>query len=110
VQALALDSWVAETGISPDFLKIDTEGAERDVLAGMDRILRARRPILTLEVGDTPGAPPEIKSSRSVVDTVPSKGYKAYEVIGSGPVHHTPRECYDYTNIIFVPQERAGHQ
>lgn len=108
VQARALDSWVAETGIAPDFLKIDTEGAEPDVLAGMDRILREKRPILTLEVGDTPGAPPEIKSSRSVVDTVLSKGYRAFEFIGSSPVPHTPRDRYEYTNIIFVPQERAG--
>ena len=44
---------------APDFLKIDTEGAEPDVLVGMDRLLTGRagvpRPTLTLEVGDVGG-------------------------------------------------------
>jgi len=108
VRARALDSWVRETGIVPDFLKIDTEGAEPDVLAGMDWLLREKRPILTLEVGDTEGNSGDIQPSRVVVDTVLSKGYRAFECEGKEPRPHTPRERYTYTNIIFVPQERAG--
>jgi len=36
----------------PDIIKIDVEGAEVDVLRGMDRILREIRPVLYCEVNE----------------------------------------------------------
>lgn len=104
VQARSLDSWTKETGIEPDFLKIDTEGAEPDVIAGMDRLFATKRPMLSLEVGDMAGNDPKILPSRVVVDRILAKGYKAYEYVGAALTEHTPRERYDYTNIIFVPR------
>jgi len=37
-----------------DFLKIDVEGAELDVLIGAESTLRRCRPVVILEVGKTP--------------------------------------------------------
>ena len=34
----------------PDFIKIDVEGAEADVLGGMTEILSTHRPLLAIEV------------------------------------------------------------
>ena len=51
VPAVALDDWFA-----PDtqlhFVKIDVEGAEGLVLAGMRRLLREKRPVLAIEFHD----------------------------------------------------------
>lgn len=103
VRARAIDSYVAETGVTPDFLKIDTEGAELPVLEGMERLLRTRRPMLTLEVGDV-GTQAGERESRRVVDHMLARGYDALEWSGDRLVPHTPRERYDYGNILFRPR------
>lgn len=52
VPMIALDSWARERQISTvDLVKIDVEGHERDVLAGMPTIL-SRRPDLIIEILD----------------------------------------------------------
>ncbi|MDX2132111.1 MAG: FkbM family methyltransferase [Planctomycetota bacterium] len=103
VRARSLDSYVAETGVAPDFLKIDTEGAELDVLRGMERLLAEKRPALTLEVGDV-GTQAGDRESRRVVDHMLARGYDAFELAGDRLVPHTPRERYDYGNILFGPR------
>jgi FkbM family methyltransferase len=51
VPAIALDNWFA--GETPlHFVKIDVEGAEGFVLAGMRRLLREQRPVLAIEFHD----------------------------------------------------------
>ncbi len=105
LQATTLDDFVATSGVAPDFLKIDTEGAEPDVLVGMDRLLTGRagvpRPTLTLEVGDVGG--PDIRPSREVVEAILSKGYRGFEWQGSGLVEHRLRDRYPYENLLFRP-------
>jgi len=51
VPAVSLDAWFAP-GQSLDFVKIDVEGAEGLVLAGMRRLLREARPVLAVEFHD----------------------------------------------------------
>jgi FkbM family methyltransferase len=54
VQTVTLDEFVArEGGRAPDLVKIDVEGAELIVLAGMGETLRSRRPLLLVELHDT---------------------------------------------------------
>ncbi|MEX2219329.1 MAG: FkbM family methyltransferase [Phycisphaerales bacterium] len=105
VPATTIDGFVASSGVAPDVLKIDTEGAELDVLAGMERLLTGRdglkRPMLTLEVGDVGG--PDISPSRGVVQAILSHGYQGYEVREGRLVEHTPRDRYEYTNLLFRP-------
>ena len=48
VPATSLDRYF-EPGARLDFVKIDVEGAEGDVLAGMQRLLRETRPVLAIE-------------------------------------------------------------
>src|SRR5262249_12320582 len=45
VRQVALDDVVAERGLVPDLVKIDTEGAELPVLGGAVGVLRAARPL-----------------------------------------------------------------
>jgi FkbM family methyltransferase len=48
--ALSLDDFVQTSGLSPDFVKIDVEGAELNVLRGMTRIFQDYRPEIWMEV------------------------------------------------------------
>jgi FkbM family methyltransferase len=53
VPSVALDGFVEAHDLPlPDFVKIDVEGAECQVLAGMERIMRTARPIVLCEVDD----------------------------------------------------------
>jgi FkbM family methyltransferase len=54
VAATSLDAYVA-SGERLDFVKIDVEGAEGQVLAGMRRLLREARPIVLIEFHDDEG-------------------------------------------------------
>jgi len=54
VPAVSLDSWFPP-GASLHFVKIDVEGAEGLVLAGMRRLLREARPVLAIEFHNEEG-------------------------------------------------------
>ncbi len=103
VQARTLDSWCLEHGLEPDLLKIDTEGAELDVLEGMSQLLARKRPMVTLEVGDINSAA-DIRPSRAVVEAMLAKGYRALEFVNGKFVEHRLLERYPYTNILFLPK------
>jgi hypothetical protein len=47
-----LDDYLAERGITPDFVKIDVESAEIYVLRGMENLLATTRPAVSVETGD----------------------------------------------------------
>jgi FkbM family methyltransferase len=54
VQAISLDDYLP-AGAPLDFVKIDVEGAEARVLAGMRRLLREARPVILTEFHDDEG-------------------------------------------------------
>ena len=47
---MALDDFVADCGCAPDLLKIDVEGAELRVLAGLNQTMAVHRPLLFVEL------------------------------------------------------------
>ena len=49
VRTIALDDFVESTGLVPNFVKMDIEGAEHDALLGFVRTIREHRPIMVLE-------------------------------------------------------------
>jgi FkbM family methyltransferase len=102
--AISIDSIMEQLPRYPTFVKIDVESAEMHVIQGMRAFIDERRPTVSLEVGDygVPGVAP----SRDVVDTMLGFGYQAFE-FGSAEVPllpHTPRERYDYDNLVFIPR------
>lgn len=50
VECIKLDDFVFENKISPDFLKIDVEGAEKAVLSGASRLIKDFYPTIMLEI------------------------------------------------------------
>lgn len=54
VPVVRLDSFIAETGMCPQFIKIDIEGGEHAALRGMERTLSVGRPLLMVEITHEP--------------------------------------------------------
>ena len=102
VRAITIDGYTAERYLRPDFVKIDVESAEFEVLQGMERVLRESRPVVSLEVGDydVAGARP----SSDLVEHMIARDYEAFEYAGGEFREHRIRSRYAYTNILFVPR------
>jgi FkbM family methyltransferase len=50
VSAITLDAFVAKAGLKPDFIKMDVEGAEHDVLVGARETIAKYRPKMLIEL------------------------------------------------------------
>ncbi len=90
-----LDGLIEQAGLpAPDVMKIDVEGAELEMLAGAERTLRERRPVLLIELHGT---------NREVAGVLESLGYVA-AVLGAPDDIAT---AHWNANIIAAPAERA---
>lgn len=77
VQTVTLDEFVQGEGVrAPDLVKIDVEGAELIVLAGMGATLRSVKPLLLCELHDTKAGYAEL------VDSI---GYRVRVIDGESP-------------------------
>lgn len=102
IPSVSLDDHCRATGVRPDLVKIDAEGAEYEILEGMARfVLPELRPIVTLEVGDLSGQ--GTASSRQVIDKLLAHGYRAYESHFGILLDHEPRDHYAYGDLVFKP-------
>lgn len=102
--AISLDEYVARERVTPNFIKIDAESAEYEILKGMEETLNRCWPMISIEVGDhnIEGVP----ASRDLVLYLNNKRYHAYEFSGGGIVRHQLREEYEYDNILFLPENQ----
>jgi FkbM family methyltransferase len=103
VKAVSMDQYVAETGAKPDLIKLDAEGVEEAILAGMKNTIATCRPKITLEVGDYGTA----GRSRKLVESFRAEGYDPmeYDPVGHGLKPHVPHDRpYDYDNLLLAPR------
>ncbi len=103
IEATTLDSYVAASGIRPDFVKIDAESAEFEVITGMDRILKEIKPVVCIELGDV-GVEGATKS-RTIVNKLISYDYRPYEWHEESFREHVPASEYPYSNLLFLPPQ-----
>jgi FkbM family methyltransferase len=101
VEALSIDSYIHKTGIVPNFIKIDAESAEYEILMGMEKTLAEFKPIVTLEVGDMGIG--EAISSKNLIAYMLERGYQALEFKNGRIENHILSDNYDYSNIFFIP-------
>ncbi len=97
-----MDNYVSTHSIIPDFIKIDAEGAELEILKGMTETLKKHKPMLTLEVGDFNTDPSSISASRQLVDYMLSLDYQCFEYRDEQLTVHEPKETYQYDNLFFM--------
>lgn len=102
VQAIPFDQYMRNRDIRPDFIKIDVESAEYDVLLGMKETLNHFHPIISLEVGDKDLE--GIKPSCELVLYLLKQGYDAYEYDGKNIVRHKLKKRYKSDNLLFLPK------
>lgn len=99
VKAIPLDSYFI--GILPDFVKIDAETSELEVLKGMNRIISEKHPMISIEVGDYLKDAP---TTKECIDYLMDRNYTVLEY-GEGKIKpHIIREKYTYDNLFFIKQ------
>lgn len=101
VPTLALDDFVNFTGLVPDLVKMDVEGAEYDALKGMLNTISKAKPYLILEQQPT---------DTRCLDLLREKGYKAIDL----NTYREIRSSSDYPegvgirNNIYIHQDRLS--
>jgi FkbM family methyltransferase len=103
VRCRTLDEHADGLGASPDFVKLDAEGAELAILRGMTRVLREASPMLAVETGDYAGM--AAPATASCIEFLEQQGYRCLEYDG-GLRPHRRRARYGYGNLFFVKQGR----
>ena len=104
VPGVALDDHLLARDVRPDFVKLDAEGAELDILRGMRRILTEVAPVLAVEVGDYEGM--TSPATAACLDHLDRLGYRALEWSPGGLRPHLRRARYGYGNLFFVKGDR----
>ncbi|MCB0005009.1 MAG: FkbM family methyltransferase [Anaerolineales bacterium] len=75
--SLALDDFVEQKGIMPEFLKVDVEGAERLVLRGMARLLKNGQPTVFVELHSWEGQT-VVDNASQILPFVNEIGYRMF--------------------------------
>lgn len=104
LQTVSLDTFCSESGLRPDLVKIDVEGAELLVLLGAAALLGESHPTIILAVH--PYWLPKGQSSGQILELLTSYGYRVYDSEGC-PVEYLQSGEYlclhSRTGIISAP-------
>lgn len=110
VEVTSLDEYLRRQGIEQvHFLKLDTEGAELEVLRGGASVLRKRpRPVVMSEVAEIRTAAWGY-SALDIVRFMQHQDYQWFRILPEGSLAElTPDYDLNDTNLVAVPQERLG--
>jgi FkbM family methyltransferase len=109
VDVVSLDEVVARIGLTRvDFLKLDVEGGELDVLKGASRVLQfLPRPVLLVEVYDIRTGPWGYRA-HEIVRFLDGIGYRWFQLDDKGSLSRIAPdlEVYD-ANLVAIPEERV---
>ena len=97
VATVRLDTFIAQSGLQPDFVKIDIEGAESLALQGSQKLLANSAPVLMVEVTNC---------QRKVFDLLHSHGYSLYDDSGNSL---TAPEMLDGNVCALHPERHREH-
>jgi FkbM family methyltransferase len=107
VSLTTLDEYSQDEGIGRvDFLKLDVEGAELDVLKGATQVLNNRpRPIIMCELADIRTEPWGYHSIE-IYRFLAGRGYHWYSVTREGQLHPCQEKKAFHENLLAVPEEK----
>ena len=104
VSTMPLDNYIEKEGIRRvDFIKMDTEGAELEILRGAAGLFnRNSRPIIMIEISDLRSAPWGYCSS-AIYKYLSERGYHWFSIGSQGNLQPFPENVSRY-NFIAVPE------
>lgn len=109
VQTMTLDNFAKIYGINKiDFVKVDAEGAELEVLKGAKGIIRSKpRPVIMSEIQDSTTTPWGYRA-HAIYDFLAERGYSWFSITLEGNLRRCPRrEWYETpNNLVAIPEER----
>jgi FkbM family methyltransferase len=98
VPCVRLDDYLARHRLRPDFIKIDAEGSELDVLRGMEETLKDTDCLVSIEVGDyDEGA----SMSRECIAFMARLAFSCFESRRGTLIPHLVQASYGYGNLCF---------
>lgn len=103
IKTICIDKYVKEKKIIPNFIKIDAESAEFEIIKGMGRTIKKYHPIISIEVGDQ-----DIKGvikCKKIVQYLLNKRYCSFEYNKGKIRKHKIKNKYEYDNILFLPKK-----
>jgi FkbM family methyltransferase len=103
VECISLDEYCTAFALAPDFIKIDAETAEPEIIAGSMHMLARHRPTIALEVWDDAA-----RNSRDDVIFLMNQGYAVFEYDAGAITPHRLRDRYEYMNLLFIHPQRAS--
>ena len=95
VNTICLDDYVNSNTIRPNFIKLDAEDAEYEVLMGAKKTLERFFPIISLEVGGN--------KSKKCINYLKDIGYSVFKCRKGKLTTHDFQQKYDYDNLLFLP-------
>jgi FkbM family methyltransferase len=105
VRRTTVDRYVAEHGLHPHLIKIDTEGSDLQVLQGSAATLRRDRPLIVFESWQA--------DRKQAADLLAGHGYQVCRLpLGPGGPAPLPSAEFlqtDAANFLAVPEEVVGH-
>jgi len=110
VKVETLDKCLSREGVEHvDFIKMDVEGAEIEVLNGATRLLDRRpRPVLMCEVYDIRTAPWGYPA-RAIVDFLSQRGFRWFSLTDDHKLRLVASESTEFAgNYVAVPEERIA--
>lgn len=101
-----LDRYLEVTGIDEvDFMKIDVEGAELEVLKGASRLLTNSKPFILCELADVRTGPWEYQSVE-IYEFLATRGYQWFSITPEGRLRLCPKKEHFHENLVAAPQEK----
>jgi FkbM family methyltransferase len=110
VDVLRLDTWTNKRKIERvDFIKLDVEGGELEVLRGASQFLTRRpRPLILAELEDARSRAWG-HQAKDTATFLQSLGFQWFRIVQGGLLAVVPENPLQYEeNFLAVPQERAG--
>ena len=102
IESVTIDDYVENNGIIPDFIKIDAESSEYEILIGMEKTINNSQPVISIEVGDM--GVKDVPASKDLINFLLNKGYQPYEFKEGNILKHALKnKQYQYDNILFLP-------
>ena len=102
IKCISIDEYVEEHNLFPNYIKIDAESSEYEIIMGMEKTIKKCHPLISIEIGDM--GIENIPKSSELIELLINKNYKPY-IYNSSIIKNYDKmdiSC-KYDNMLFVP-------